>query len=415
MKKQGNKLAVINIGLLATPVGKEKKGGDSQGDIRFIKNAHVLMENGVIVKIGEGQIPAIEGYEVLDAGGRLVTPGLVDAHTHLVFGGWRAHEMAQKIAGVPYLDILKQGGGILDTVRKTRAAGFEELKEKAEKALGEMLAFGTTTCEAKSGYGLDLETEIKQLQVARALNESQPVELVSTLMAAHALPEEYKGRREDYLRLVKEDIIPRVAKEELAEFCDVFCEEGVFTREESEDILKAGQAHGLKSKIHADEIHPIGGSELAGEIGAISAEHLIAITDSGIEAMKKGGVIACLLPATSLYLGKTYAPAVKLMRAGVPIAIASDFNPGSCPNLNLQLCMTLAALYYRLTPGQVLTAVTLNAAAAINQADKIGSLETGKQGDLVIWDAPDLDYLCYRLGSNLVKTVVKKGRVAVER
>ncbi len=412
MMKQENKLAVINIGLLATPIGKDRKGGDSQGDIRFIRNAHVLIENGVIVKIGEGQIPALDGYEVLDAGGRLVTPGLVDAHTHLVFGGWRAHEMAQKIAGVPYLDILKQGGGILDTVRKTRATSFQELKDKAEKALSEMLAFGTTTCEAKSGYGLNLDTEIKQLKVAQALNESQPVELVSTLMAAHALPEEYKGRREDYLHLVKKDIIPQVAKEKLAEFCDVFCEEGVFTREESKDILKVGQAHGLKSKIHADEIHPIGGSELAGEIGAVSAEHLIAITDSGIAAMKKGGVIACLLPATSLYLGKTYAPAGKLMRVGVPIAIASDFNPGSCPNLNLQLCMTLAALYYRMTPEQVLTAVTLNAAAAINQADKIGSLEAGKQGDLVIWDAPDLDYLCYRLGSNLVKTVVKKGSIA---
>ncbi len=410
-----NKVAIINIGLLATPLGMEKKGGAKQGEVLQLKDAYLLIRDGQIEAIGQGLVPDLTDYQMIDAGGHLVTPGLVDAHTHLVFGGWRAHEMAQKLAGVPYLDILKQGGGILNTVRQTREASFEELKEKAQKALSEMLTLGTTTCEAKSGYGLDLDNELKQLQVVKALNESQPVTLVSTLMAAHALPEEYKQDREGYLRLVIDMLIPLVAQENLAAFCDVFCETGVFSVEESRRILLAGQKYGLQSKVHADEIHPIGGSELAGELSAISAEHLIAITDSGVSALKQGDVIACLLPATSLYLGKAYAPAQQLISAGVPIAIASDFNPGSCPNLNLQLCMSLAAMNYKMNPGQILTAVTLNAAAAIKRAEHIGSLEIGKAADLVIWDAPDLDYVCYRLGSNLVKQVIKGGEVVVSR
>lgn len=413
MKEKTDKLAVVNIGLLATPLGREKQGGENQGRVSLVEDAYLLVEGGIIAAVNKGQTPNLHDFSVIDAQGCLVTPGLVDAHTHLVFGGWRAHEMAQKIAGVPYLDILKQGGGILDTVSKTREAGFFELKQKAEKALDEMLSFGTTACEAKSGYGLDLENELKQLQVAKSLSESHPVSIVSTLMAAHALPKEFANDRAGYLSLVINTIIPAVAKENLAAFCDVFCEEGVFSKEEAGRVLKAGQEHGLKSKIHADEIHPIGGSELASELKAVSAEHLIAVTDSGIAALKEGGVVACLLPATSLYLGKPYAPAQKLMEAGVPIAIGSDFNPGSCPSLNLQLCMTLATLYYRMTPEQVLTAVTLNAAAAIGMADSIGSLEAGKQADLVIWDAPDLDYLCYRLGSNLVKTVIKNGELVL--
>lgn len=408
-----SRLLITNIGQLATPEGSKARAGEEQGRIRQLKNAWLLVEEGRIAAIGQAQPPAElpEGSEILDAGGRLVTPGLVDAHTHLVFGGWRAHEMAQKLAGVPYLDILAAGGGILDTLRRTREASQQQLEEKALKALQEMLSLGTTTCEAKSGYGLNLEDELKQLRAAASLHKAQPVELVSTLMAAHALPPEYREDRQAYLKLIMEEIIPAVAREGLADYCDVFCEQGVFDAEESRLVLLAGQKAGLRSKIHADEIHPIGGSELAGEIRAISAEHLIAITEGGIEALRQGDVIACLLPATSLYLGKGYAPARKMVQAGVPVALGSDFNPGSCPSLNLQLCMTLSCLYYRLSPAEVLTAATLNAAAAIGRAETIGSLETGKQADLVLWDAPDLDYLCYRLGSNLVSAVVKKGEV----
>lgn len=409
--------AVINIGLLATPLGTAARAGALQGDILLLKNAYILMENGVITRVNEGspQREDLADCLVVDAGSRLVTPGLVDAHTHLVFGGWRAHELQLKLAGTPYLDILKMGGGILDTVRQTRKASEEELLQKSAKALSAMLAEGTTTAEAKSGYGLDLENELKQLRVVKELNERQPVSLVSTLMAAHAVPEEYRNQRDAYIDLVINTIIPEAARQGLAEFCDVFCETGVFTAEESRHILQAAARHGLALKIHADEINPIGGSELAGELGAISAEHLIAMQDSGIDALKRGGTIACLLPATSFYLNKPYARARDLVQAGVPLAIASDFNPGSCPSHSLQFCLNLASWQYKLTPPEILTAVTLNAAAAIKRAESLGSLETGKQADLLIWEADSLDYLCYRFGSNLVRSVLKNGQLVVDR
>lgn len=406
--------ALINIGLLATPLGRSARGGAAQSDILLMKDAHILMENGRITQVGAGQPDGqtLEQVEIVDAKGALVTPGLVDAHTHLVFGGWRAHELQLKLAGVPYLEILKQGGGILDTVRQTRAADKEALKEKAARALDGMLAQGTTTVEAKSGYGLDLDNELKQLEAAAELNQAHAVDIVSTLMAAHAMPPEYKDNRQGYMDLLIKAIIPVAAERGLAEFCDVFCETGVFSAEEAGQILRAAARHRLRGKIHADEIDAIGGSELAGELGAISAEHLIAMKDSGIKALKKGGTIACLLPATSFYLHKPYARARDLIEAGVPVALGSDFNPGSCPGYSLQLCMNLASWNYKMTPAEILTAVTLNGAAAINRAEQVGSLEAGKQADLLIWEADSLDILCYRFGSNLVRTVIKKGRVA---
>ena len=402
-------LLVVNIGLLATPVGSAAKGGKAQGEIQLLHDAWLRIEDGVIAALGTGA-PEGTGCPVLDAGGRLVTPGLVDAHTHLVFGGWRQNELALKLHGVPYLDIRAQGGGILSTVTATRAATEEELADKAAAALDEMLRFGTTTCEAKSGYGLTTEEECKQLRAIRALNQRHPIDLVATFMGAHALPQAYKDDREAYVSLVCEEMIPRVAAEQLAEFCDVFCETGVFTAKESRRILEAGKRYGLRPKIHADEIDPIGGSQLAGEIGAVSAEHLIVCPDEGIDSMAKGGTVACLLPATSFYLGADYAPARKMVEAGVPVAMATDFNPGSCPCLNMQLVMNLGCLRYRLTPEEVLTAVTLNGAAAIGRAEAVGSLEPGKRGDLLIWEARDLNYVCYRMGSNLVHTVVKGGK-----
>lgn len=405
------RLLISNIGLLATPEGKAARRGAEQGSVRFIKNAWVLCEDGRIAAVGTGEAP--KAARVLDAQGKLVTPGLVDAHTHLIFGGWRQNELGLKLHGVSYLEILARGGGILSTVRATRAATEQELYDKARAALDEMLRFGVTTAEAKSGYGLDRETELRQLRVIRRLNEEHPVDLAATFLGAHAVPEEYKDKREGYLRLLCDEIIPAVAEEKLAEFCDVFCETGVFSAEESRRILEAGRAHGLVPKIHADEIDPIGGSELTETVGAISAEHLIVCPPEGIKAMARAGTVACCLPATSFYLGSTFAPVRDMIAAGVPVALASDFNPGSCPSLNLQFVMNLGCLKYRMTPEEVLTAVTLNAAAAIGRAERIGSLEPGKQADLVIWDAPDLDYVCYRLGSNLVSRVVKKGELAV--
>jgi len=400
---------IKNIGTLVTPLGKKALKGQHQGSVRVLHNAWVLCEDGIISDIGEGTC-TVSADEVIDARGRLVTPGLVDAHTHLIFGGWRNNEMEQKLKGVPYLEILAAGGGIHSTVTATRNASFKELVEKAKKALDEMLNYGTTTCEAKSGYGLDRDNELKQLEVIRELNKIHPMDLVATYLGAHALPKEYKDRREEYIDMMCETIIPEVAERGLADFCDVFCEEGVFTAEESRKILLTGQKYGLKSKVHADEIYPIGGSTVAGEIGAVSAEHLIVCNDEGIQALSAGNTIACLLPATSHYLNAGYAPARKMIDNNVAIALATDYNPGTCPCLNLQLVMTLGCLKYRMTPEEVLTAVTLNAAAAVGKADSIGTVEIGKQADMVIWDASELSYIFYRMGSNLADTVIKKGK-----
>ncbi len=408
-------LLIKNIGMLATARGCAARAGAEQGDISLTQGCWITAENGIITKIGQGEPPALEGAQVIDAKNRLVTAGLVDAHTHLVFGGWREHELALKLHGVPYLDILAQGGGILSTVHSTRAATEEELCEKTAKLLNEMLSLGTTTCEAKSGYGLDLENECKQLRVVQKLQNTQPVELVPTFMAAHAVPPEYQENREGYIRLIIDEMIPYVSEHKLAKYCDIFCETGVFSAKESKKILLAAKEHGLIPKIHADEIDPIGGSVLAGEIGAVSAEHLIVCPPEGIASMAKGGTIACLLPATSFYLGATFAPAREMVTANVPVAVASDFNPGSTPNLSLQLAMNIACLRYRLTPEEVLTAATLNAAAAIGCADKVGTVEVGKQADLLIWDAPNLNFIFYRYGSNLIDTVIKKGQIVKRR
>jgi imidazolonepropionase len=404
------RILIENIGMLATPVGNSARRGDEQGKIRILRNAWLLMKGGRIADLGEGEPPR-DVSKRLDAGGKLVTPGLVDAHTHLIFGGWRQNELGLKLHGVSYLEILAAGGGILSTVKATRMADEEELFDKAWDALDEMMDLGVTTAEAKSGYGLDLDTELKQLRVIRRLDEEHPMDLASTFLGAHALPPEYKEDREGYLRLLCDKAIPAVSEQRLAEFCDVFCETGVFTAEESRRILEAGKRYGLIPKIHADEIDPIGGSQLTAEVGAISAEHLIVCPPEGIAAMAEAGTVACCLPATSFYLGSTFAPVREMIKAGVPVALASDFNPGSCPSLNLQFCMNLGCLRYKMTPEEVLTAVTLNGAAAIGRAERIGSLEPGKKADLVIWDAPDLDYICYRMGSNLAETVIKNGRV----
>ena len=405
------KTIVTNIGMLATPQGSGPRKGPDQGSIQVLKDAWVLIEDGVIARVGTGAAPAAD--EVIDAGGNLVTPGLVDAHTHLIFGGWRQNELGLKLHGKTYLEIQNAGGGIQSTTNATRQSTEEELTAKAARALDEMLHFGVTTCEAKSGYGLATEHELKALQVIKNLNDRHVMDIVATFMGAHLVPAEYKANRAEYIRLVCEEMMPKVKEQGIAKYCDVFCEADTFTVEESRQVLEAGLKHGLRPKIHADEIEAIGGSVLAGELGAISAEHLIVCPPEGIASLAKGGVVACLLPATSFYLGAAFAPARDMVNAGVPVAMASDFNPGSCPCLNLQFVINLGCLKYKLTPEEVLTAVTLNAAAAIDRASQVGSVEPGKQGDLVIWDAPDLDYICYRMGSNLTKTVVKKGRVVV--
>lgn len=405
-------LLVKNIGLLQTPKGSFPHKGKQQGENLKISNASIVAIDGIIQDIySDGQLPEDpEAFDmIVDAEGSLVTPGLVDAHTHLVFGGYRQKEIPLKLAGASYLDILKAGGGILDTVEKTRAADYDDLLEKSEEFLSEMMLLGVTSCEAKSGYGLDFDTEVKTLEVIRELDETHPMDIVATYMGAHAIPPEYKGRPDDFIEEVCKGVMEYVWEEKLASYVDVFCEDSVFNVEESRKYLSLAKKLGFGLKIHADEIEEIGGSELAGEMGAASAEHLIAIGEKGLEALAKAGTIAMLLPATSFYLGKTYAPAKRMIEMEIPIALATDFNPGSSPSLNIQFVINLGYLKYGMTPEEILTAVTINPACAIGMEDKVGTIEVGKQADFVIWNAPDMEMLCYRYGSNLVNGVFKKG------
>lgn len=413
-------LLIHNIGLLVTMRGDTKpRTGSEMSDVGAIEKGAVAVRNGKIFAVGREeevrtQITDMPIVQEIDAKGRLVTPGLVDPHTHLVHGGSRENELALKLKGVPYLDILAQGGGILSTVKATRQATEEELFFKAKGSLDTMLLYGATTVEAKSGYGLTLEDEIKQLRVAKKLNASHPVDLVSTFMGAHAVPLEYKEQPTEYVELIIKEMLPEVKRQELAEFCDVFCEHGVFTVEQSRKILLAAKEMGFGIKIHADEIEPMGGAELAGELGCISAEHLLAASDEGFAAMRKAGTVAVCLPATSFNLRlKEHARARTMIEMGVPVALSTDYNPGSSPTESMQLVITLGCLNLGMTPEEVMTAVTINAAYAIGKADSIGSLEVGKQADIVIFNASNLAYLPYHFGINHVNTVIKKGEIVV--
>lgn len=404
---------IHNIGTLQTPLGSFPHAGAAQGENRKYHNAAVLCEGGIIRAVYEnGALPEVGAdTQTIDAQGRLVTPGLIDAHTHLVFGGWRQNEIPLKLKGAGYLDILRAGGGILSTVRATRKASEEELFEKSRAFLDELMAQGVTTAELKSGYGLDKETELKQLRVIKRLNEAHPMDAVATYLGAHAIPEEYALRSGEYIDFIISDMLPEIKRQGLAEFCDVFLETGVFGVEESRRLLTAAREMGFGLKIHADEIDELGGSQLAGELGAVSAEHLIATGERGMEALARGGVIAALLPCTSLYLNKSFARARDMIARGIPVAVATDFNPGSCPSLNIGLCMTMAYLKYRMTPEEILSAVTINAACAVNRGGSTGTIEPGKKADMVIWNAEDMEMLCYRMGSNLAGTVIKNGAI----
>ncbi|MEK5214339.1 imidazolonepropionase [Psychrobacillus sp. FSL H8-0487] len=388
---------------------------EAMSELSIIEDGSIWLENEIIQAIGttdELQIKyanRIDSAEIIDASGKLVTPGLVDPHTHVVYGGSREREFELRLEGATYMDIMNAGGGIHATSRMTREATEEEIFVQTVKRLDSFLAHGVTSIEGKSGYGLNLETEIKQLRVMRRLQQEHPIDIVPTFMGAHAVPSDFKGKEDQYVDLVVNEMLPRVAHDKLAKFNDVFCEVGVFTPEQSKRILEAGKTLGLTPKIHADEIESYGGAELAAEVGAISAEHLLKVSDMGIAAMAKKGVIACLLPATALYLRETAARGREMIDAGVPVAISTDCNPGSSPTTSMPLVMNLACISMRLTPAESLCAATYNAACAIAIEDKVGSLEVGKQADIVLWNVSNYQQLQYLFGVNHVNSVWKKG------
>lgn len=417
MNKQTKPLLIRNASQLVTLAkGSEAPlTGKQMEQLHIIEHGSVWLEDGVIQFVGRDEelVAAygdrIHDADVIDASGKLVTPGLIDPHTHLVHAGTRENEFNMRLQGATYMEIMNNGGGIHATTTATRKADHATLFAESKKRLDQFLLHGVTTVEAKSGYGLTLEDELKQLEVAKQLHEQHPVDIVSTFMGAHAVPREYKENPDRFVELVTDVMIPEVARRGLAEFNDVFCERGVFTPEQSKRILEAGIKHGLLPKIHADEIEPYEGAELAAEIGAVSADHLLRASDKGIQKMAEKGVIAVLLPGTAFFLMAESANGRKMIDAGVPVAISTDCNPGSSPTVSLPLIMNLGCLKMGMTPAEVLAAATINAAHAINRGKEIGSIEPGKKADITIFDVPNYMVLQYRYGVNHVHTVVKSG------
>lgn len=399
-------LLIRNANELITLKGPNKPRIKKQmNNLSIIKKGDLAIKNKIIFDVGKNL--KYKSEEIIDASGKIVMPGFVDPHTHLVFADSREFELDMKLKGLSYIEILKKGGGIFYTVKKTRKATYEKLSKESKKRLDKMLAHGTTTCEAKSGYGLDTKTEIKILKVQKKLNSIHPVEIVSTFMGAHAIPKEYCFN--DYVDIVINEMIPKTKG--LATFCDVFCERGFFTKKQSKEILEAGKKHGLTPKIHADELYDTGGAALAAEIGAISADHLLLSNYYGLKKMAEKNVIGVLLPATPFSLmQKKYAPARKMIDLGVPVALATDLNP-NCWNENMQFIIQLACIKMKMTPAEAITASTFNAACAIGLNNKIGGIEKGKQADIIILDCPSYKFIPYHFGINLVETVIKKGKI----
>ena len=399
-------LLITNASELLTLKGSKKpRTRKEMKKLSIIKNGSVAIRDGLIVDVGRNL--RYKSDETIDVSRKLVMPGFVDPHTHVVFAGSREFELDLKLAGMPYMQILNRGGGIFYTVNETRKASPTQLLEQSKKRLNTMLSYGTTSCEAKTGYGLDVETELKILKVQKKLEKSHPMDLVSTFLGAHAIPKDQQVV--EYIRTVITEMIPKI--KDLARFCDVFCEKGVFTVAQSKKILDAGKQYGLIPKIHADEIVDTGGASLAAEVSAISADHLLMSSETGLKAMAQKGVIGVLLPGTPFCsMMQRYAPARQIIDWGVPVALATDLNP-NCWTESMQLMIQLACLKMQMTPAEAITAATFNAACAIGVQDRVGSLEVGKQADCIILDCPNHQFLPYHFGVNLVETVVKKGRI----
>ncbi len=401
--------------LTLSPDVKEGSG------LGIVPNGAVAARNGRIFWVGKteelpGKFFLNRGGQELDAAGKVVMPGLIDAHTHLIFAGSREDEFEERIQGLSYQEIAGRGGGILSTVEATRNSSFDELLALGKRRLDRMLIKGVTTLEAKSGYGLSLQDEMKILGVMKALCASHPMDIVPTFLGAHTFPGEFREDRAHYIRLLTDEMIPRVAEEKLAEFCDVFCEEKAFTLEESRTILETGKRYGLKPKIHADQLSSGGGAELAAEVNAYSADHLEYVSREGIKKMAERGVTAVLLPGASFFLSmKKYPPAREMIEQGVAVSLATDLNPGSSMTESLPLMMTMGCVLYKMVPKEVIQATTVHAARSMGREKEIGSLETGKQADLLLLDIPNYRYFPYHFGVDHVETVIKKGRIIYQR
>ncbi|TES93726.1 MAG: imidazolonepropionase [Candidatus Cloacimonadota bacterium] len=403
---------IKNIGQLLTISSKNVPlTNPNRESLGIIENAYLAIKDGKIIDSGSGR-SRIDADRVIDADGCVTLPGFIDSHTHMIFGGKREREFSLRIRGKEYLTIMQEGGGIKSTVYATRAESSEDVFETSNRHLDRALAWGTTTCEVKSGYGLSTEDEIKILEVAQMLEKKHKMDIISTFLGAHEVPEEFSENKKGYVELLLKEMIPEVSKRKLAKFCDVFCEKGVFNRRESEKILKEGLKHGLHSKIHADEFSNIGASELSDKVNAVSCDHLLYTNEKGLFSMKKSGSIAVLLPGTNLFLMKKKVPPINKMRElRVPIAIASDFNPGSSPVIAMPVIISLSCLLYRMTPEEAIVGATINAACAIKKEDAIGSIEKGKEADIVIMDVRNYEEIPYWFAQNRILYVIKRGKV----
>jgi len=412
-------IIIKNSSQLVTCSGFKARQGKDMSDLKIINNGAVVIEKGIIKAVGKtGDILAgfdQSKFTVIDTGGRAVLPGFVDSHTHFVFGGYRAEEFSWRLRGDSYMEIMERGGGIVNTVLATRKAKKDELIEAGKKRLDSMLSFGVTTVEGKSGYGLDYDTELKQLEVMSDLDKTHPVDIVRTFLGAHAVTKEYKGREDEYIDYLIENVMPEVAKRKLAEFCDIFCEKNVFSVEQSRRLLRRAREIGFKLKMHADEIVQLGGAELAAELGAVSADHLLQASEKGIHDMAKNSVVATLLPATAFSLREPYAKGRYMIDNNCAVALATDLNPGSCFTESIPLIFALAVLYMDITIEEAVTALTINGAAALNRADKIGSIDVGKKGDVIVLEFPSYKYIPYHIGMSTVEKVVKDGNIVFEK
>ena len=407
---------IITGARIITPLGFKARKGKEMNEL-YDDVGTIEITKGKITYVGADRPSLPDGYKVIHAKGKVVLPGFVDSHTHLVFGGFRPDEFIWRLNGDTYMSILQRGGGILSTVKATQETSAKLLRNKAEWFINTMSRMGVTTVEGKSGYGLDRDTELKQLEVMQAINFDpiRKVDIVTTFLGAHAVPTAYKGREEEYIDFLIKEMLPLVKRRMLAENCDVFCEDGVFTVEQSRRLLKAAQEMGFGAKIHADEIVSFGGAELAGELHALSADHLLHASDAGIRALADNNVVATLLPLTAFTLHEPYARGREMIDSGCAVALATDLNPGSCCSGSIPLTFALACIYMHLTVAEAITALTLNGAAAVNRADTIGSIEVGKYGDVVLLDAETPNVLPYYTGMNTVALTVKRGRIVSRR